>query len=213
MLALEVKPRDGKDSSETLRMSGVIPAVLYGPKEAAASISIDGRQLESVWREAGETTVITLKGVGGDKDTLIHDVQMHPVTGKILHADFYVLEKGKKIEIAVPLEFVGDAPAEKLGHIIVKALHEIEIEVAPAELPHNLEVDISKLVEVGDHITAADIKLPPSATLVTHAEEIVASVTAFHEEKIEEPAPALEAAVPAEGAAAPETAPAEDKKE
>jgi large subunit ribosomal protein L25 len=188
MLALEIKARDDKQASDELREQGLIPAVLYGPKEVAASITIDGRELESIWREAGETTVITLKGVGSDKDTLIHDVQIHPVTGKILHADFYVLEKGKKIEISVPLEFVGEAPAEKLGAIIVKALHEIEIEVAPAELPHNLAVDLSVLVNVGDHITAEMIKLPPSATLITHAEEIVASVTAFHEEKAEEPA-------------------------
>ena len=125
-----------------------------------------------------------------------------------MHADFYVLEKGKKIEISVPLEFVGEAPAEKMGHILVKALHEIEIEVAPAELPRNLEVDISKLVEVGDHITAADIKLPASATLVTNGEDIVVSVTAFQEEKIEEPTVAAEAGVPAE--AAPESA-AEEK--
>ena len=186
MLALQVTARDEKDSSDTLRTKGLIPAVLYGPKEVAASISIDARQLESIWREAGETTVITLKGVGGDKDTLIHDVQLHPTTSKILHADFYVLEKGKKIEIAVPLEFIGEAPAEKLGHIIVKALHEIEIEVAPAELPHNLEVDLSTLANVGDHITADMIKLPPSATLVTQAQEIVASVTEFHEEKAPE---------------------------
>ena len=209
MLALEVKTRDEKVSSDALRAEGLIPAVLYGPKEAPTSISIDGRQLESVWREAGETTVITLKGVGGDKDTLIHDVQLHPLTSKILHADFYVLEKGKKIEISVPLEFIGEAPAEKLGHIIVKALHEVEIEVAPAELPHNLEVDLSTLNNVGDHITADMIKLPASATLITHAEEIVASVTAFHEEKVEEavvPAPATEVAD------APEAAPTEEKK-
>jgi large subunit ribosomal protein L25 len=182
MLALEVKARDDKSSSETLRAEGIIPAVLYGPKEGSASISIDGRQLESIWREAGETTVITLKGVGGDKDTLIRDVQFHPVTGKILHADFYVLEKGKKIEISVPIEFVGEAPAEKMGHILSKALHEVEIEVSAAELPQHLDVDISKLTEVGDHITAADVKLPTSATLMTNPEEIIVSVTAFHED-------------------------------
>ncbi len=209
MLALEVKARDDKSSSETLRTEGIIPAVLYGPKEGSASISIDGRELESIWREAGETTVITLKGVGGDKDTLIRDIQMHPVTGKILHADFYVLEKGKKIEISVPIEFVGEAPAEKLGHIIVKALHEVEIEVAPAELPHHLEVDLAHLENVGDHITAADIKLPPSATLKTSPEEIIASVTAFEEYK--------EEAIPTEAAPATEVstepeAGAEDKK-
>ena len=207
MLALEVKPRVDSDSSATLRTQGIIPAVIYGPKEDAASIAIDARKLESVWRDAGETTVITLKGIGADKDTLIHDVQLHPVTGKILHADFYVLEKGKKIEIAVPLEFIGEAPAEKLGHILVKALHEVEIEVAPAELPQHLDVDLSKLIEVGDHIVASDIKLPSSATLITNPEEIVASVMAFHEDVPEE---IVTEAVPATEVAA--EAPAAEEK-
>ena len=203
MLALEVKARGEKDSLETLRSEGFVPAVLYGPKETPASISIDARQLESVWHEAGETTIVTLKGIGADKDTLIHDAQIHPTTGKLVHVDFYVLEKGKKIEISVPLEFVGEAPAEKLGFIVSKALHEIEIEVAPAELPRSLDVDLSVLNGLEDQITAADVKLPPSATLITSPEEIVASVAEFHEEK--EAAPAAEAA-PAEAAApAPES--------
>jgi large subunit ribosomal protein L25 len=186
MLALEVTARNDTESADALRARGVTPAVLYGPKESPMPIAIDARRLETVWRDAGETTIVTLKGAGHDMDTLIHDVQLHPVTSQILHADFYVLEKGKKITINVPLEFVGEAPAEKLGHILVKALHEIEIEVAPAELPHNLDVDLATLKEVGDHITASQIKLPPSAALITGADEIVASVTAFQEEKAPE---------------------------
>jgi large subunit ribosomal protein L25 len=105
-----------------------------------------------------------------------------------------VLEKGKKIKINVPLEFEGVAPAEKSGHIVVKTLHEVEIEVTPQELPHNLPVDLSKLSNVGDHIVASDITLPPSATLLTDADEIVASVKEFKEEK-EEIAPAPETVI------------------
>ena len=210
MLELEIKARDSKESNESLRAGGSIPAVLYGPKEDSTSIAIDSKVFGKLFKEAGETTIIKLKGVGEDKDTLIHDVQLHPVTDVPLHADFYVLEKGKKIEIKIPLEFVGVAPAEKAGHILVKALHEVEIEVLPAELPQHLEVDISKLENVGDHITAKEIKLPPSAELKTDAEEIVASVTAFVEEKIEEttevklaevPGDAEKAAAAAEGGA------------
>ncbi len=215
MLALEVKPR-GKESAETLRKSGTVPAVFYGPKEESTPIAIDARKLEHVWKEAGETTIVTLQGLGEDKDTLIHDVQFHPVTSQVLHADFYVLEKGKKITIKVPLEFVGVAPAEKAGHIIVKALHEVEIEVAPQELPHHLAVDLSQLADVGNHITASQISLPPSAALITPGDEIVASVTEFKEEKVEvTPAPetVILTAKAAEGAAPEGAAPAEEKKE
>jgi large subunit ribosomal protein L25 len=217
IVKLEVFPRDAKESTETLRKKGAVPAVFYGPKESATPISIDGRKLAHIWKEAGETTIITLTGAGEDKDTLIKDVQKDPVTGTLLHADFYVLEKGKKITLNIPLEFVGAAPAEKAGHVISKALHEIEIEVAPQELPQHLEVDLSSLENVGDHITAAQINLPASATLISGAEEIVASVTAHIEEKEEVPAPAegeaqAEGAAPAEIGAAPAVE-AEPKKE
>lgn len=202
MQTLEVKPRDAKESSDALRSQGVVPAVFYGPKEKSTPISVDAKKLERVWRAAGETTIVKLTGAGEDHDALFHDVQVHAVSGAILHADFYVLEKGKKVKISVPIEFTGAAPAEKMGHIVVKTLHEVEIEVTPQELPHNLPVDLSTLENVGDHITASKIALPPSATLITSPEEIVASVKAFVEEK-EEITPAPETVITT-GAAAVE---------
>lgn len=216
IVALDIQGRDASESAEVLRARGSVPAVLYGPKEKSTPIAVDGRKLAQLWKTAGQTSVITLKGAGEDKESLIHDVQFHPVSGVLLHADFYVLEKGKKISIKVPLHFEGTAPAEKAGHIVVKALHEIEIEVAPAELPHNLSVDLTKLANVGDHITAGDITLPPSAALLTDAGETVASITEFKEEKIEAPTPVVPAEIigekkEGEGEAAPEAA-AEEKK-
>ncbi len=186
MMTLETQKRDAQQSVEDLRKRGFAPAVFYGPKQEATPIMVDARRLASLWKQAGETTIIKLEGAGDGVETLIKDVQIHPVTSMILHADFYALEKGKKIEIAVPLEFVGEAPAEKQGHIISKALHEIEIEVAPAELPHSLTVDLSILAHPGDHITASQITLPPSAVLKTGADEIVASVTEHHEEVVQQ---------------------------
>lgn len=213
MLVLEVEPREAARSPQSLRENGFVPAVFYGPKEPSTAIAVDARKLEHVWKEAGQTSIVTLQGAGDDKDTLIRDVQLHPVTGRMLHADFYVLEKGKKIRIEVPLKFTGEAPAEKAGHIIVKALHEIEIEVAPVELPHSLPVDMSKLESVGDHILASQVPLPPSASLITKGDETVVSVTAFVEEKIEETAPApVEVAVATEQTAPGAEVAKEDKK-
>ncbi len=187
IMTLNVEKRDSKETTDELRARGFAPAVFYGPKQEATAIMINARKLASLWKAAGETTIIKLEGEGAGVDTLIKDIQIHPVTGEIMHADFYALEKGKKVEIAVPLEFTGEAPAVKLGHVISKSLHEVEIEVAPAELPHSLEVDLSSLINPGDHITAGQIKLPASAVLKIGADEIVASVTEHHEEA--EPTP------------------------
>ena len=194
MLQLQVKTRPAHESAEALRKNGLVPAVFYGPKEASTSVAVDSRALEHIWKQAGQSSVVTLEGAGEPKETLIHDVQLHPVSGAILHADFYVLEKGKKVRLSVPLHFEGQAPAEKLGHILVKAMHELEIEVLPSELPHALEVDVSSLENVGDRILASQVKLPGSASLITAGDEIVASVTAFVEEKEEAPAPFVPAA-------------------
>lgn len=200
MHTLAVKVR-GTETPDEVRTQGLVPAVFYGAKEKATPITVDSKVFEKIFQEAGETTVITLQGAGEDKDTLIHDVQKHPVTGKIIHADFYVLEKGKKVRLMIPLEFTA-APAEKAGHILVKALHEIEIEVAPHEIPHEITLDLSALANVGDHLVASQIKLPASAELITAPDEIIASVTAFEEEKESAPLvipPASEVAEPQAG--------------
>ncbi len=91
MLGLEVKPRSEGDSAQTIRARGFVPAVVYGRMEKATSIAIDERQLERIWKEAGHTAVVTLKGAGEAKETLIKDVQLHPVSGRLVHADFYAL--------------------------------------------------------------------------------------------------------------------------
>lgn len=200
MLVLDVQARDMTETPDALRARGVVPAVSYGPKDAPTHFVVDTKKVQKLWKEAGETTMVTLKGVGADKDVLIHDVQVHPLSGVVSHVDFYVVEKGKKVEVEVPLEFVGAAPAEKAGLIVTKALHEIEIEVDPRELPHHLPVDVSGLSSVGDHITAGDVKLPPSAKLLTDSHEIVASVIEPKIEKEETAAPAAEAPAPAKKA-------------
>ncbi|RJQ35515.1 50S ribosomal protein L25 [Candidatus Parcubacteria bacterium] len=212
-IQLEIQPREAGESADTLRKQGVVPAVFYGPKEKTTPIAIDSLKFERLWRQAGETTVIRLTGVGEEKDALIHDVQFHPVTGKLEHADFYVIEKGKKVQIKVPLTFEGQAPAEKAGHIVVKTLHEVEIEVTPQDLPHSLPVDLSVLENIGDHITASRIQLPGSASLVTSPDEIVASVKEFKEEVVEV-IPAPETVIIGEEKKAEEeaAAPAEEKK-
>jgi large subunit ribosomal protein L25 len=187
MFELQVKERSKKEKADTLRLSGLLPSIFYGPKEEAQPIAIDATAFGKVWKEAGGSSIVVLKGIGEDKEALIHDVDVHPVTGIPIHADLYVIERGKKITVSVPIEFIGEAPAEKAGHIISKALHEIEIEVRPSELPQHFEVDISSLSEVGDHITIGDITLPPSAELLQEKDEIIASVKEYIEVKDESP--------------------------
>lgn len=178
------------EDAATVRASGNIPGVFYGPKVSSTPISVNGPEFIKVWRQAGESSVITLTGVDEDHDALIHDISKDPVTDIVTHVDFYVIEKGKKVQVAVPLEFVGEAAAVKtLGGSLIKVLHELEIEAMPKDLPHVIEVDISALVDFEAQIKVSDIKLPAGVTATVDADEVVALVSAPKEEKEEESGP------------------------
>lgn len=188
-MELTVEKRDRSASPKSLRNKGVLPAVVYGRKEESTPISIDAKTFSKVFKEAGESTVITLKGLGSDKQVLINDVEMDAVSGAPLHADFYAIEKGQKVTVSVPLEFDGVSPAVKdLGGILTKVMHELEITVEPAHLPHAIHVDISKLKTLEDQIKVSDLSLPKDAELSIDPDEVVAMISVAKEEVEEAPA-------------------------
>jgi large subunit ribosomal protein L25 len=190
MLTLKADIRDTKVDPSAIRAHGQIPAVFYGKKEASTPISIRKIDFLKVWKEAGESTVVTLDTKDGSKESLIHDVDLDPVSGTPRHADFYVFEKGHKVEVALPVEFTGVSPAVKdLGGTLVKVVHELKVEAMPKDLPHNIEVDISPLANFGDQILAKDISLPSGVELKIALEDVIATVSAPREEKEEETAP------------------------
>jgi large subunit ribosomal protein L25 len=188
MFMLEVEKRDKIGKASKRRTGGKIPAVFYGPKETSTPISLSENDFLRVWKEAGESSVIELTGPLGKKEVLIYGVDLDPVSGRVRHADFYVIEAGKKIEVEVPIVFVGEAPAVKeLGGTLVKVLHEVTVEVMPKDLPHEIPVDVSGLTDFEKHVQVRDIKLPSGVAIITDPEEVVALVS---EVKEEEEAPA-----------------------
>lgn len=186
MLSLTVEKRDSKVRAEQVRKEKKIPAVYYGPKQASTSVSIPVLEFKKVWKKAGESSVIILKQGSEEHEALIHDVDVHPVSGEPRHADFYVIEKGKKVSVKVPLVFVGVSPAVKdKAAILIKVMREMEVEAAPKDLPHDITVDISSLVEYNDTIHAKDLKLAPGVDLKVSPDEVVASVAEAKEEVVE----------------------------
>ncbi len=186
-MELTVEKRDSKKSSATLRNKGVLPAVIYGREEESTPIAIDRKTFEKVYKQAGENTVVTIKGLGEDKDALIHEVTVDAVTGTALHADFYAIAKGQTVTVAIPIEFDGESAAVKeLGGILVKVMHELEIEVPPKDLPHALHADLSLLKTLEDKITVANLKLPASAKITADLEEVVAMIDVAKDEPVEE---------------------------
>jgi len=190
MLKLKAVKRDVAEKPEEIRESGAIPAVFYGPKESSQAITVKALEFDKVFKEAGESTVVVLEVDGTEHETLIHDVAYHPVRGTVSHVDFYVIEKGKKVQVNVELTFEGVSPAEKtLGGTLVKVMHEVEIEAMPKDLPHEIVVNVESLVDFDSKITAGDIVMPTGVTLLTDSEEVVALVQEAREESDEPSAP------------------------
>ena len=139
-----------------------------------------------VLRAAGESTIVSLTGLGSALPVLIHEVDLEPLTGHPRHVDFYAVTKGEKIEVAIPLVFIGESLAVKNGANLVKVLHELEVESDPMSMPNEIEVDLSILQAVGDQIHANDIALPAGTTLVTEPEDVVALAQEVVEEDVGE---------------------------
>jgi len=181
MTTLELKSKKrtllGK-KVKSLRREGVIPAVVYGGKDGTTPIELDLKEFSKVFKTAGETTLIKLLVGEKTKNVLIHDISRDPITEEMNHVDFYEVRMDEKITTRTPLIFIGDAPAViDLGGVLVKAMQELEVRALPADLPHQIEIDISQLKTFDDNILVKDIKLPKNVEILENLETSVAAVT------------------------------------
>ena len=114
-----------------LRAEGMIPAVVYGPKQEPVSIELEKFTFDKLFAEAGESTIITLQGLDEEIEVLVQDVSFNAERGGVAHVDFYAIERGKELTTNVALEFVGEAPVEKTGAMVIKAITEVVVTCRP----------------------------------------------------------------------------------
>ena len=103
--------------------------------------------------------------------------------GDPIHADFYIVAKDHKIEVDIPVEFIGVAPAEKLGGVIMRLMHEVRIEALPGKLPQHFVVDLAQLVALDSQITIADLAVVDGVRILAPLTEVIAGVTSAQEEE------------------------------
>ncbi len=178
MMSITCAPRAPKETKK----EGFIPAVYYGSNSVATSIFVDAKEFSKLLASEGSSSSVSLVTEHGKEVAMIQDVQYHPVKSHIIHADFLVLEKGQKVHVKTPIEFIGESPAVKAGGVLVKVMHELSVEGDPTLLPHEFTVDLSALVDNHSVIHVGDIKLPAGVDLYhVSATDIVASVAAAEE--------------------------------
>ncbi|TSC67623.1 MAG: large subunit ribosomal protein L25 [Parcubacteria group bacterium Gr01-1014_66] len=180
MQELKAKPREVRGKKvKQLRQQSMLPAVLYGEGVPSQSLSLSYSDFEKVYRSAGESSLLKLDVDGTAYNVLIHDVAHHALHGKPIHADFYAVRMDRPIRVKIPITFLGESPAVKNeGGILVKVMHELEVEALPTNLPHQLDADLNALMEVGSHLTVRDLVIPQDVRVDAGLEEIIAVVEA-----------------------------------
>lgn len=180
-------------STKNLKEEGLVPAILYGPHlKNNILLKVNRNEFVKVFAQAGESTLIDLEieGKKEGKKIVVKDVQTEPVSGNIIHIDFYEVDMKKPIEAVVSLNFVGESGAVKnLGGALIRNIHELEIKCLPTDLINHIDIDISKMDNFGDTIAIKDIKVPGGVEILKEDNEVVAIVVEpkKEEEKIEAP--------------------------
>ncbi len=184
MTTLTLTKRDTSLNLDVLRKSGITPGVCYGAGIESTPVSFDDAEFRKVYREAGNSSIVTLAGDFAGKQCFIQDMQVHVVTREILNVDFKIVDQNIETEVTVPVEVTGEPTAvtKKLGLLYV-ARQELTIVAMPSKIPHEIAIDVSNLAEVGDSITVADLKLGAGVKVLEDLDEVIVTITGLQEER------------------------------
>lgn len=202
-ISIQVREEMGKGKAGRVRRGGQLPGIFYGPKAQPVPLKIDRKELLKRISDLGASHLIRMKSDSSlldDKVALIKQVQMHPVTGDVIHVDLYEVDLQETLTVKVPLHFEGKAQGVVRGGILQPIVREIEVECLPQNIPSHLTLDVS-LLDIGDALHVSSLSLPEGVTPLAETDLTLVTVVA---PSVEEAPKAAEAApeAAAEGAAA-----------
>ena len=204
-LTLDAREAQGK-ANKRLRREGFVPGVVFGKGEGSTSVQLDAKAFEVLYRAAGRTSIVklTLPGERAAKSAFIKSVQRNPISGQAIHVDFYVVNLTQEMESEIPLVFTGEPPAvEETGGTLLTSLNAIRVKALPADIPHQIDVNVSTLVNLDVAIHVRDLSLNRDAvTVLTDPDELVAKVVPPRVEEEPEVEAVAEGEEGAEGEAA-----------
>ncbi|HEY7825211.1 MAG TPA: 50S ribosomal protein L25 [Candidatus Acidoferrales bacterium] len=196
-----IRETRGKNAARRTRLTGNVPATLYGGQKEAISLSVNSKQVARILRsETGHNTIFTVTVAGGKEEkAMLKDWQVDPVSGKLLHADLLRIAMDVRMRVRVPVHTFGEPQGVKMqGGVFETVTREVEVECLPGDIPEEFRVDVSDML-IGKQLRAADLPFDPKKIkLLTDPQRVLAHVVTLKKE--EEPTP--EAAVAAEAAPA-----------
>lgn len=196
-LKLEALSRASEKIAD-IKAEGLVPAVVYGAGMDVKSLKVKAHDLNSVFAEAGESTLINL--VIDGKQTLkviIKDIQKDPIKRNIVHADFHLVNMAKKIEVEIPFTFTGESKAvRELGGTLLKSKEFINARCLPGDLIDHVIVDLTPLATFDDVIRVSDLVVPATLEIIDHENDPIVTVemprTVAQQQALEGATPAAE---------------------
>jgi large subunit ribosomal protein L25 len=180
---LEVKKRTVKGKQvKALRREGLLPGIVYGrigkDQIEPIKIQMDLHEASKTINRLTGSSLVNLKIEGNTYPVILREAQRDVIYGTLKHVDFLAVSLTEKLQTAVPIELIGQAPAEiKMAAVVVTGISELEIECLPQDLPERIEVDATVLVDIDSAIYVKDLVLPDSFDVLTDPEELIAGVT------------------------------------
>ncbi len=176
-LVAEVGRPTGKGAARKIRREGKVPAVVYGLGSDSEAVAVPGRELGHILSSpGGSNTLINLDMGGKNELVLARQVQRHPVRHTLVHVDLIRVSRDIAVSAEVPVHLTGEAAGVRDGGLLEQAIFTLSIEAKPADLPANIEIDVSAL-GIGDRLTVADLTLPRGVVSTQDPEELVAQVS------------------------------------
>jgi len=191
---------DGKSFNRILRRSGSIPGVVYGGKEQPKKIAILEKDMVKAVEIPGfSTQILKISLSGNDEDVVVKEIQRHPATSRVMHADFMRVDPDSKITLIVPIRTINDDTCigvKVSGGQVNHLINDVEISCLASNLPEYLEIDVQEM-DIGDSVLLSEIILSEGVEITTliqgeDRDQAVVSVTETREMVIEEEEEKLE---------------------
>lgn len=162
-----------------LRAQGMVPAIIYGQKEAPVLVTVNTKDITAIVQSAGGINTLVDLTVGGKKDTVMIKELTRDIilSERFTHVDFLRISLKNKLEVQVHVVLIGDAEGTKDGGIVQQPLREVALKCLPTDIPDSLELDITNL-KVGESLSVADLTVPPGTEFITDASEAVVTIVA-----------------------------------